>query len=686
MKKIGLVLLVFLPVSSLAFSQAATPPAVTPSVQLTTQAIDLGNSAVTLPGPWKFAPGDSPMVNGSLLWAQPGFDDANWAPMHVAAKAGSIDPAYGTPGFVPGWTKQGFPDLYGYAWYRLRLHVNDGGQPLWLKMPNDVDDAYQVYANGHYVGEFGEFTLRGVTAYSARTFSFQLPPPGPDGDILLALRFYMNSSTSFQSTDAGGMHGPPTLGLASTVRLLQAAEDDANLHFYLGTLLQAILFLLVAPLSLWAWFKNRRDRTYLWLFFALTYPIVSITNMAFSDLSSVIPLGPGYVWIGCFLEPLILPVWAMFWWHWFGLQEKRWIPRAAWLLTGARVLSLLGLRLPVDGIDLLPHAWLHWFNAASAVFLAALGVLLLVILIEGFRRDRTAALVAAVPILLIELASFAPYLLGSFGISTQFYPFGIGISTAAIASILMLVVIGVLVMRRFLRSQVKQELARQTIAQDLEQAQQLQQRVLVPETLHSTFFSVETAYHPAQTVGGDFFQTLAKPDGSLLVVIGDVSGKGVSAAMLVAVLVGTIRTRADESFEPASMLATLNHRLVGRSGGHFATCLAAELSPDGTMRLANAGHLPPYLNGKEMELEGSLPLGVSGEEGYSVQTFTLQPGDRLTFMTDGVVEATNPAHELFGFDRTREISGQSAAAIAGQAQRFGQEDDITVLGVEFATV
>jgi len=681
MKKIGLLLLiVLLPVFSLAFSQSA--PSGAPSPSAARQIITLGNSAVTLPGPWRFAPGDSPWVNGFPLWAQPGFDDGSWAPMTVAAKAGSIDPAYGTPGFVPGWTKQGFPDLSGYAWYRLRIHVEDGGQPIWLKMPNDVDDAYQVYANGHYVGEFGEFTPRGVTAYSARTFSFPLPAPGPDGDILLALRFYMNKSTPFQSTDAGGMHGPPALGLASTVRLLKAAEDDANLHFYLGTLLQAILYLLVAPLALWAWLKNRRDRTYLWLFFALTYPIVSITNIAFSDLSSVIPLGTSYVWIGCFLEPLILPLWAMFWWHWFGLHEKRWIPRAAWALTGARALSLLGLRLPTDGIDLLPHAWLHWFNTASAALLAALGVLLLVILIEGFRRDRTAALAAAVPILLLELASFAPYLLGSFGISTQFYPFGIGISTGAIASILMLVVIGVLVMRRFLRGQVKQELARQTIAQDLEQAQQLQQRVLVPETLHSTFFSVETAYYPAQTVGGDFFQTLAKPDGSLLVVIGDVSGKGVSAAMLVAVLVGTIRTRADESFEPTSMLATLNHRLVGRSGGHFATCLAAEVSPDGSMRVANAGHLPPYLNGQEMELEGSLPLGVSGEAGYSVQTFRLQPGDRLTFMTDGVVEATNPGHELFGFDRTREISGQSAAAIAGQARRFGQEDDITVLGVE----
>jgi serine phosphatase RsbU (regulator of sigma subunit) len=254
----------------------------------------------------------------------------------------------------------------------------------------------------------------------------------------------------------------------------------------------------------------------------------------------------------------------------------------------------------------------------------------------------------------------------------------------------MLLVIGVLVLRRFLRTQVHEELARQAVAQDLEQAQQLQQRVLVPEAIASPFFSVETEYRPAQTVGGDFFQTLAKPDGSLLVVIGDVSGKGVSAAMLVAVLVGTIRTRADESFDPASMLAMLNQRLLGRSGGHFATCIAAEISAEGKMRIANAGHLPPYLNGRELALEGSLPLGLVGEAEWPVREFSLSPGDRLTFMTDGVVEATNwtkeGAKELFGFERTREISVERAAAIVERAQAFGQEDDITVVGVEFSGV
>jgi len=656
----------------------------TPFAQPSGEVITLNNSAVNLPGPWKFAPGDSPIVNGAPLWAQPSFNDSSWTNMDVAPKNGSIDPAYGTSGFVPGWTKQGFPNLYGYAWYRLRLHINDSGKPLWLKMPNDFDDAYQIYANGQYVGKFGEFNPRGVKVYSARSVSFPLPPIGHDGTLVLAFRFYMTGGTFFQSTDAGGMHQPPAIGLASTIRLLQNADDDANLHFYLGSFFQFALFLLLAPLALWAWIKNRQDRAYLWLFFALLFSIVGIFNIVFIDLTSTFTLGTGQVWINGIVRQFALVVWAMFWWHWFGLENKRWIPRIAWILTAAEILLQETVILPTDNINVVPHTWLGIFNEAAVVVLAALGIILLIILAEGFRKDRVAALAAAVPILLIELNSFAPFLLARFGIANQFYPFDIGISTGSIASIIMVLVIAALVARRFLHSQVQQQLDRQAIAQDLEQAQQLQQRVLIPEHIHSPCFQIETAYHPAQTVGGDFFQTLTRPDGTLLIVIGDVSGKGISAAMLVAVIVGAIRNQVESTFDPAAMLATLNRRLVGRSGGHFATCLAAEIHPDGRMRIANAGHLPPYLNGKEMNIEGSLPLGTVAEVNYPVRTFILQPGDRLTFMTDGVLEATNEAKELFGFDRTRAISNQRASAVADQALAFGQNDDITVLGLTFA--
>jgi hypothetical protein len=679
MQKIGLVLLAVLPVSPLAFSQPVIAKTPTTTTVFAAQVITLGDSAVALTGPWKFQPGDSPWAHGAPVWAQPGFDDSRWASVNLAPKAGAVDLQIGTSGYVPGWTRKGYPNLSGYAWYRLRLRVKDAGQALWLKMPNNFDDVFQIYANGRYVGQFGGFSGKYVTLYYAKPTSFALPAPGREGEIDLAVRFYLNSATKYSSPDVGGMHGPPVLGLASTVQLLQASEKDALLHSQFGSLLTVFLLLLAAPLALWAWLYNRQERAWLWLFLALAWTEVIDVMDKLGNLTTVLSVAD-VTWFDV-LQP---PLWIIFWWYWFGLREKRWIPRAAWLLAGASALLQFCAQSPYFGLSLVPQPSLHWFNAASLWVLVLYQLLGIVILVEGFRRDRTEALLAAFPIVLGMYGAFGNFLLLTFDIPDHFFPFGLGIGVGDSVYMLMVIVIGALALRRFVRTQVRESLVRQAEKKDMEQAQQLQQRVLVPEAIESRVFSVESEYRPAQTVGGDFFQTLMKPDGGLLVVIGDVSGKGVSAAMLVAVLVGAIRNQAEHSFDPALMLATLNRRMMGRSGGHFATCLVAEVSPGGEMRIANAGHMPPYRNGKELDLEGSLPLGIADEAEYGVETITLEPGDRLTFITDGVVEATNPAKELFGFDRTRAISNQHAAAIVEQVQTFGQEDDITVLGVEFA--
>jgi phosphoserine phosphatase RsbU/P len=120
----------------------------------------------------------------------------------------------------------------------------------------------------------------------------------------------------------------------------------------------------------------------------------------------------------------------------------------------------------------------------------------------------------------------------------------------------------------------------------------------------------------------------------------------------------------------------------------FATCICADISPDGVVSIANAGHLTPYRGGKEIQLPTALPLGISslGEIAYEETRFTLERGETLTFMSDGVVEARSSTGELFGFDRTREISTLSASEIAQRAQLFGPEDDITVLTLSFAPV
>jgi len=128
----------------------------------------------------------------------------------------------------------------------------------------------------------------------------------------------------------------------------------------------------------------------------------------------------------------------------------------------------------------------------------------------------------------------------------------------------------------------------------------------------------------------------------------------------------------------------LNVIMMARQQGGFATCVCALLAPDGTLTLANAGHLAPYRNGEEVPLGTNLPLGIAPENDYSESTLHLAPGDRLTFLSDGVVEAQSATGELFGFDRTRAIATQSAETIAQAAQAFGQQDDVTVLTLQFA--
>jgi serine phosphatase RsbU (regulator of sigma subunit) len=152
------------------------------------------------------------------------------------------------------------------------------------------------------------------------------------------------------------------------------------------------------------------------------------------------------------------------------------------------------------------------------------------------------------------------------------------------------------------------------------------------------------------------------------------------AAMTVSLLVGTLRTLAHYTQRPGEILSAMNLRMLARSHGGFTTCLVLRADCDGSFTIANAGHIAPYLGGKELSTENGLPLGLSADAVYAESRFQLSSSQQLTLMTDGVVEARNPnTGELLGFDRTVALSTQTANQIAESAQAFGQEDDITVL-------
>jgi len=223
---------------------------------------------------------------------------------------------------------------------------------------------------------------------------------------------------------------------------------------------------------------------------------------------------------------------------------------------------------------------------------------------------------------------------------------------------------------------------RQTVLErEFQNARELQQ-VLVPETIPTLAgFSLTSAYRPAQEVGGDFFQIIPLESGSTLIVLGDVSGKGLKAAMAVSMIVGAIRTLVEATSSPAAILSGLNRRLVGRLQGGFATAVALRLDSDGSCTIACAGHPAPFVNERELAVPGALPLGVATDAGFDETRIQLGERDQLALYTDGLLEARSQNGELYSFDRLRTLfsTRPTAEQAAEAAVNFGQDDDITVL-------
>jgi hypothetical protein len=210
------------------------------------------------------------------------------------------------------------------------------------------------------------------------------------------------------------------------------------------------------------------------------------------------------------------------------------------------------------------------------------------------------------------------------------------------------------------------------------------QRVMVPEDLPPiSGYAIESVYRPAAEVGGDFFQVLRLQSGRTLIVIGDVSGKGLSAAMIVSMIVGMLCVVTSFTEEPDEILAELNRRLCGRTHAGFTTCLVARLDDDGGLALAIAGHPSPYLNGRELPFPGSTPLGLIETAAYVQTNLQMKAGDRVVMLTDGIPEARNEQGELLGFPRVESLLGEGAStkAVAEAAQHHGQNDDLTVISI-----
>jgi len=216
---------------------------------------------------------------------------------------------------------------------------------------------------------------------------------------------------------------------------------------------------------------------------------------------------------------------------------------------------------------------------------------------------------------------------------------------------------------QLVRQQQLEALERQRIEQELRVARLIQQFLLPKEVPAVAGWEVSAYYQPARAVGGDFYDFIHFPDGRIGFVIGDVTDKGVPAALVMATTRTLLRTTAEQLVSPGAVLERTNNQLVENIPPKmFVTCLYALLNPaTGHLVYANAGHDVPYRRTAEgvVELRArGMPLGLLPGMAYEQHETTLRPGECVLLYSDGLVEAHSPTREMFGFPRLQVLMAE----------------------------
>jgi phosphoserine phosphatase RsbU/P len=587
---------------------------------------------------WVTHRGDNP------AWAAPDFDDSAWKPVEIDDIGASR----------PEW-----------RWFRLRVNLSQNHPHIHLLIVGG-DGVYELYVNGQKID--GPELRSQLTARRPVERVISLDSDAPT--LELALRTHAPISYV-------GWHLPLfldcKLGTSDAIETAREAAESQRLYAALPSLFINLLLILAAFGALALFRSQSTHREYLWL--GLYLLLLGLSNLGlYSAASGLVTLDAN----DFFGDALI---------YFFTIMQIEF----TFSFAGQRVGRVWRGYEVLLACMLIPN-WLSGFGLLAttryvvmeAVAILPAALLLPVLLLVWYRRGNREAGWLILPSLLPAAAS-AIYDIGSASLFAGWgtldflanpIPLGpIPLQLTDLGDFLFLLAIGVVIFFRFTR--VSREQAR--AAAELDAAREMQCR-MVPARLPAVpGYAIEAAYFPAAEVGGDFYQVLGQRDGATLVVVGDVSGKGLKAAMTGTLALGALRTLAAEGMGPAALLTRLNEQIVAAHEAGFITCLCVRIAPDGGASAANAGHLIPYRNGEEIEIDSGLPLGVAPESAYAEAAFLLAPGDSLTLLSDGVVEAMGAHGELFGFARTQKISRQSAHEIAETARQFGQKDDITVL-------
>jgi hypothetical protein len=521
-----------------------------------------------------------------------------------------------------------------------------------------------------------------------RSFAFAVAQAGVT-DGVLAVRVWKSKLASFDYSTLGGMRRPPVLGDAESISQRISSDDYASMRRHLYFRMVIIIIALMGMVALFTWARDRKQWVFLW------FGIWSMGRVAqFLTTMPSINFSFSHAAINCilqFISSIHNCAALLLLFYLFHLQDNVRLRRWTWLVVGVQLSAACA-----DGLVMLfwvdAGPGMQWADASLSVVIMLCRMFGFVLGYQGLRRriNPEFKLVAVMAFLdnlmeILRLSSrqgvrFTHWTLTTRLSAPLFDVADAGITVLQILDTLLLVTVAYALLRYLGREsrETGRHRAGVKIGARSPASPDSGGRPRYPRLRHRKRVS------PGTRGGRRLFQIIPMQDGATLVILGDVSGKGLKAAMNVALIVGTLRTLAEFHSDPASILAGLNRRLVGRMQGGFTTALAVRIDRLGHCTFANAGHVPPFLNSSEMTLDPSLPLGIDPEAEYTNQDFSLGCGDRLMLHTAGVLEACSGKGELYGFGRlTTLLAGvPDAESIVDAACAFGQEDDITVLTIE----
>jgi hypothetical protein len=646
--------------------------------------------------------------------AKPDFDDSTWKVRDAKEAIADVPDEDRPPGPPqppgsatqrqaapdPDFNRKGNPGRQRpWVWFRLhiRLEPNHGPLALLVELPvphtTNVNiggaESYtpDIYANGKLILPGGPHSDH-PERYQSVSRMFQLDVPPSETSLVLVVRsIYIPVGTGTYTA----FFANRTFHLGAVGDLNERLELWSNRSLFerLPRVVISILLVVLGLFLLALYFTQKGHTEYLWLglhelaqapiaFFELAGSSAHLEVLKYAAVTLQMVLVSAYLYFEFLVSLLDL--------------KHRWEKKRKRVIIPIMRYTAPVLFVPGPSLLVLEHS-----SPFVAIFITA--VIISVVWIIGWLLFSFFTLIAATArrnfeagLLLLPLALefvgilepiFATNMVADWTGRNYQSPLTmmagpIPIHFATVADCVGLLAIVVIIFFRFLRIQRDRERA----SSELAAARNVQELLIPQEKINTPGFEVDSVYNPAAEVGGDFYHLEPTQEGGLLVVIGDVAGKGLKAAMNVSMVMGALRRSAERS--PAKILESLNRVLAGSDG--ITTCQAVWFAANGEVVMANAGHLPPYLNTQEVNLPGGLPLGVLPEVVYPEVRLYLHPGDRLLLMSDGVVEARQGSGELFGFDRVHNLSNQSAFYIADAAKSFGQEDDITVLTVRRMTV